>query len=319
MASGISLRPWEMLSLLGVTAAALGVVVVALDLQAGLIVLAIALAFGLAGLAWGVRVASRRLEAVEQGTERARKAAAAARQRSTRAVRLAEQGAQIAETNAFRFRTSLDTLPSDILRLERATERLAPSASTLPGLGDWAVTPATLLTMLDEVLALDHSVTVVECGSGSSTVFLALALRERGDGGRVVSLESDPDYAEETRQQLRAHGVETLASVVDAPLTDVVVGGESRWWFDTSGVPELSAIDVLFVDGPVGGSSHHARYPAFPVFSDRLAAGALVILDDTDRPHERAILTQWLSEEHAGRRLRRHRKNVRSTFLRVEA
>ena len=97
------------------------------------------------------------------------------------------------------------------------------------------------------------------------------------------------------------------------------MGDESRWWFDTSGVPELSDIDVLFVDGPVGGTSHRARYPAFPVFADRLAPGALVVLDDTDRPHEREIFRQWLSEEHSGRRLSRYRKNVRSTFFRVQA
>ena len=316
---GKSLRPWEVLTLLGVIAAALGVFVVLLDVQAGLSVLAIALALGLAGLAWSLRAIWHRLETVEQSVDRARKAAAGARQRSGRSVRMAQRSARIAEQNAFRFRTSLDTLPSDILRLERVTERLAPPPSDLPGLGDWALTPATLLTLLDEVFALDHPVTVVECGSGSSTVFLAWALRERGDGGRVVSLESDPDYAEETRQQLRVYGVDTVASVIDAPLTEVVVGDESRLWFDTSGVPELSDIDVLFVDGPVGGTSHHARYPAFPVFADRLAPGALVVLDDTDRPHERAIFRQWLSEEHSGRRLSRYRKNVRSTFLRVQA
>ena len=222
--------------------------------------------------------------------------------------------------DSLRVRTSLDTMPSDIVRLMRTADLLAPATPRLPGLGDWSVTPSTLLTMLDEVYQRRGPVTVLECGSGSSTLFFALALRDRGLGGQVVALESDPAFAEETRQRLRAHGVQDLASVVDAPLVDVAVPGEDRplRWFDLGGLTDdLPQIDLLFVDGPVGSSSVEARYPGYPMFADRLAPGALLVLDDTDRPDERAILQRWLEFGPPDRRPRQVGTNVRSTFLRL--
>lgn len=224
------------------------------------------------------------------------------------------------QTDHHRFRTSLDTLPSDVLRLQRFSDLLAPDATGLPGLGDWAVTTGTLLAMLDEVYSRPGPVTIVECGSGSSTLFLALALRDRGLGGRVVALESDAAFAEETREHLRRHGVDDLATVVDAPLADRDLPGRpTRPWFDISGLPDLASIDLLFVDGPVGGSTFEARYPAYPVLGNLLTPGALVVLDDTDRPHETAIIAQWLDLSVAGRTLSVERTNVRTTFFRVAA
>jgi predicted O-methyltransferase YrrM len=223
--------------------------------------------------------------------------------------------------DSLRVRTSLDTLPSDIVRLGRAVNLLAPHEQRLPGLGDWAVTPATLLTMLEEVYRRSGPVTVLECGSGSSTAFLALALRERGQGGRVVALESDSVFAEVTRERLRGFDIDDVATVVDAPLVDVVVPGreEPALWFDLAGLPpDLPPVDLLFVDGPVGGSSSQARHPAFPLLASRLAPGAMVVLDDTDRADEQAILRQWL-ESDTGGRLEPVGRNVRSTFLRVRA
>jgi predicted O-methyltransferase YrrM len=223
--------------------------------------------------------------------------------------------------DAYRTRSSLDSLPSDVVRLDRAVDALAPGARRLPGLGGWAVTTATLLTMLDEVHRRPGAVTVLECGSGTSTLFLALAIRERGLGGRVVALESDPVFAEQTRRELRAHDVGDHAVVVDAPLVDVVLPGEDepRLWFDLGGLPaDLGAVDLLLVDAPVGSTSVQARYPGYPMLRDRLAPGALVVLDDTDRPDEAAILDLWLALDPGTRRLERIGYNTRSTFLRVD-
>lgn len=224
-----------------------------------------------------------------------------------------------ARLDSHRFRTSLDTLPSDTLRLLRATDRLMPGTADFPGLGDWAITTTSLLAMLADVAARPGPVTVVECGSGTSTLFLGLALQQRGDGSRVVALESDADFAEETRGHLARAGVAGIATVVHAPLVErEITPGDTRLWFDTSALPEVGTIDLLFVDGPVGGTSHEARFPAYPFFADRLSDGATVVLDDTDRPDERSIVAQWTDGVHGGRRAVVHRRNVRSTLMRVE-
>jgi predicted O-methyltransferase YrrM len=321
-------RPDVLLALGGLVAVAAAVATAVSGSRAGLAVLSIALGLALAGLALGYRVLLRRVESARRAARIARRIERRTRQiarRQNRNVRHVKELQRVLRAqdqrsvrDAHRFRTSLDTLPSDTLRLARVVDKLAQDTIALPGLGDWAITPATLLTVIDDVYARPGPVTILECGSGSSTLFFALALSERGNGGRVVSLESSAAYAEETRRHLRRHGVQGIATVVDAPLVDQVLAtGEKRLWYDLAGLPELDKIDVLFVDGPLGATSRLARYPAYPAFRTRLSDGALIVLDDTDRPQEQEILERWRSEATDAAPLVVERTNVRSTFLRT--
>ncbi len=216
-----------------------------------------------------------------------------------------------------RTRRELDLIASDTVRLSRLAHRVAPGDDSLPGLGGWALTPATLLDLVDEVERRTGPVTILECGSGTSTLFLSLVLAHRGQGGRVVALEADAGFAEETRGHLRRYGVEGVGTVVDAPLVPHrLADGSTQPWFDLTGLPDLEPVDLLFVDGPVGDTSHQARYPAIQLVGDRLAPGACVVLDDTNRPDERAILDRWVAEGH-GAALTVEREHGRSTRLRV--
>jgi predicted O-methyltransferase YrrM len=188
----------------------------------------------------------------------------------------------------------------------------------LPALGGWAATARSVLAIVEEIQRAPGPVTVLDCGSGSSTVLDALLLKQRGAGGHVYALEADPAFAAETRGYLRAHGAEDFGTVVDAPVTEVVLpDGDRAPWYDVAALPDIGQVDVLFVDGPIGSIAHHARYPAFPLLADRLADGALVVLDDTNRPDEKEIVRRWVEEEHAGRRLTVLRTHGRATLLRV--
>ncbi len=215
-------------------------------------------------------------------------------------------------------RRHLDQLPSDTAYLQRLVAQTADPAAPLPALGGWAATARSILAIVDEIQRAPGPLTVLDCGSGSSTVLDALLLKQRGAGGHVYALEADPGFADETRAYLRAHGAEGYGVVDDAPLTAVTLpAGSTAPWYDLAHLPETSEIDVLFVDGPIGTIADQARYPAFPLLADRLADGALVVVDDTNRPDEKKIVRRWLEEEHAGRRLTRPRNHGRATLLRV--
>jgi predicted O-methyltransferase YrrM len=217
-----------------------------------------------------------------------------------------------------RTRKHLDQLPSDTAYLQRLLNEVADPTTPLPPLGGWAATARSVLAIADEIRLRPGPVTVLDCGSGASTVLAALLLRARGHGGHVYALESDLAFAEETRGRLRAHGVADLGTVVDAPLADVTLpdGGSARW-YDLSGLRDVGEIDVLFVDGPIGTVADQARYPAFPMLAGRLADGALVIVDDTNRPDEKAIVRRWLESEHDGRALTLEGVQGRATLLRA--
>jgi predicted O-methyltransferase YrrM len=163
----------------------------------------------------------------------------------------------------------------------------------LPPLHGWAAGPDLARYLYRQVV--EHQRTrVLECGSGSTTVILAYAMRSLGRG-HVHALEHDPQFAAATRRMLEDRGLEAWATVVDAPLREIGLDGTAWRWYDPEAVP-ATAIDLLLVDGPPGGTGPQARYPALPVLADRLSEHALVILDDTRRDDEHRIGERWAAE-----------------------
>lgn len=113
--------------------------------------------------------------------------------------------------------------------------------------------------------------------------------------GHVYSLEHSAEFAAATRTLLSAHGLQQWATVLDAPLREHVIGGESWQWYGTDSL-RGRAIDLLLVDGPPAETGRLARYPAGPLLFPQLAPGAAVLLDDADRDEEREIARRWRAE-----------------------
>jgi predicted O-methyltransferase YrrM len=151
-----------------------------------------------------------------------------------------------------------------------------------------AMRPAGLVMVCNEIVFGDRT-RIVECGSGVSTIVLARLLRARG-AGSVVALEHDGAWAARVGDLLRREGLHPFARVVHAPLE-----GDPPW-YSSAAVDELPGeVDLLIVDGPpafVAGEEHR-RAPALERFDARLVAGATVVLDDLDRPGERAVVAGW--------------------------
>lgn len=222
-------------------------------------------------------------------------------------------GREVGRANA-----NLQRLPATTIELSRKYRQLVHDDWFLPAAdGQWALTAGTLVWLLNQI-ASGGVMRILECGSGASTVWFAAAFEHLGQG-HVFALESDPAFAEQTRSDLARLGLGHRADVIDAPLRMSSVGGrEPSPWYDLSGLPDdATDIDLLFVDGPVGALAPEVRYPAFPILAARLAAGAIVVLDDTIRPDEANIVATWLVEQHAGRCLERIGATDRATALRV--
>ncbi len=140
--------------------------------------------------------------------------------------------------------------------------------------------------------------TVVECGSGRSTVVIARFLRELG-GGSVHSLEHDPAWAQLTRMRLAAEGLAAIATVIEAPLSAHPLAPPGCRWYAPWALRELpEGLDLLLVDGPPAGEEpiERSRYPALPALAGRFAPDATVILDDVGRAGERWVLERWEAE-----------------------
>jgi len=148
---------------------------------------------------------------------------------------------------------------------------------------------------------------VVELGSGTSTVLLARLLRQRWPAGgyRQVAVEHDATWADWVTDQLEREGLSEGTTVVLAPLVPHARAAQELAWYDDDilrhGLDEVlrgDLIDLLIVDGPPADTAEIvlSRYPALPVLSARLAAGATVVLDDVERPGEQEVLRRWEHE-----------------------
>lgn len=278
-------------------------------LSPGWAVLAVAATVAIIAAAAGsmavvVRAGARRL-AVAQGRELDRRLAAHGRTiERTLDQRLAEQSKASSRDLDRRFVRQERLLRADVgdvyTQLEALTalyRRLEPDRP-LPPLRRWALSPDLALHLVGSVLD-GGTRTILETGSGSSTVVFAMALEKVG-AGRVVALEHEARYAEATRTMLDERGLSAWAEVVDAPLTPVDVDGEEYLWYDLDGVDLPSDVELLLVDGPPEATGHHARYPALPLLRSTLATNASVVLDDGDRVGETEVAGRWAQLEGVG-------------------
>jgi predicted O-methyltransferase YrrM len=160
--------------------------------------------------------------------------------------------------------------------------RAAATALETPELWTgWALDPEGART-LDNVLREARPRTVVECGSGSSTVLLAEYAA--ATGARVVSLEHDPRWHARTLQLLDERGLAGHVDVRLAPLRPTPTGP----WYN-AGLPR--DVDLVLVDGPPERAGGRGAAP--DALRPHLADSAVLLVDDADRPGETAALAAW--------------------------
>jgi len=191
-------------------------------------------------------------------------------------------------------------LLTDFQALQQLLHRYRPEA-TLPQVAGWALSPRGLLTLTD-LIESANARTVVECGSGTSTLWIAYALRKLGRG-KVIAFDHLPEYAQRTQALIDEHDLAWFAEVRLAPLAQRATPRGSFLWYDIDPATFRHPIDVLLVDGPPQSTGRHARYPALPILTPFLAPGAVVLCDDTSRRDEQEMIDFWLGEDPQLQRL----------------
>ena len=167
----------------------------------------------------------------------------------------------------------------------------------MPFGGSWALTPDAAVVLAREI-ALNRPQTIVELGSGVSTVLIGRMLKQAG-AGKLFSLDHDAGWAAETRRHIEAGALQDHVVVLDAPLAKQTFGGQEFNWYQ---VPEqlrqAGSIDLVIVDGPPQAldPSGMPRYPALPAFLAQLSPKAMIYVDDAKRPQEQAMIARWLQE-----------------------
>src|SRR5262249_24327486 len=116
--------------------------------------------------------------------------------------------------------------------------------------------------------------------------------------GKLISLEDVAVFAEITSRVIQLHELSAIVQVCHAPLREVKLESATWNWYDVAclkGIEEHT-VDLVIVDGPAGDLGDLARYPALPVLQQWIRPGALILIDDADRPDEKQMVDRWQSE-----------------------
>ncbi len=145
----------------------------------------------------------------------------------------------------------------------------------------WSGDPAYLKAVCDA--AAKAQMPILECGSGITTILLAIYAGSRGI--KVVSLEHHQSWQEKVSKSLRRFGLP--GTVLHARLISY---GDFDWYE----VPEelTSGFGLVVCDGPPA-STRGGRVGLLPVCKDRLDDSCVVLLDDAERAEEQAVLSTW--------------------------
>ncbi len=163
--------------------------------------------------------------------------------------------------------------------------RVGLENDALPHLGSWKADTFLLHRMVD-IIEASAPATVVELGSGATSLVIAKALAQHG-GGMLHSYDQHAPFVEAMEGWLAEHQLD--AAFHHAPLGQRDV----RWpglWYNLTAVP--GSIDLLVIDGPPWAVHPFARGMAERLFP-LIAPGGMVLLDDAARPGERYVARRW--------------------------
>lgn len=132
---------------------------------------------------------------------------------------------------------------------------------------------------------------ILECGSGLSTLLLGLEAGRKGR--RVWTLEHHPEWAGRMERELRDETIDAV-TLCRAPLR--TFGAYA--WYDAPNDRMPRDFSLVICDGPPGDTPG-GRYGMLPQVRDLLAPGCVILLDDYERPDEQTAAAKWVAETGA--------------------
>ncbi len=151
----------------------------------------------------------------------------------------------------------------------------------------WAAPPDYVRKMSSLAATSTHS--ILECGSGLTTLVLGLVTRNTDQS--VWALEHHPQWHDRVRTLLNDLELDHI-HLCSTPL----ISYDQFDWYDAPLDEMPEDFGLVICDGPPG-TTRGGRYGMMPVMRARLASGATILMDDIGRSNEQEVVRQWRSME----------------------
>lgn len=202
-------------------------------------------------------------------------------------------------------------LMQDILSLE-LIKRIYELGTFIP-ITEKTLRPFCLAFMLNEI-TINKRVSILEFGSGLSTILVGRLLKSENIKGKIVSVEHDEKWVEYLNEIIRKEQMDDVINIIHAPLEQKTKkGGYEFNWYDTKMIDAKTKdtfFDMLIIDGPPAFQEDKilSRYPALPYISERLNNNHVIFIDDVHRKGE--TLTKNYYEEEYNMKFRVYGKTL---------
>jgi len=161
----------------------------------------------------------------------------------------------------------------------------------------FALRPLGIALILNEIM-INNRQSILEFGSGISTILIARLLKRNQLSTQVVSVEHDVNWCRLIQAQLKSEEAPNSVQIIHAPLLPCDISWDNKLeWFNQQILKDylIDDFDMIIIDGPPACNENlqFSRYPALPFIWDKLKPEFVVILDDANRYGERKIIAQW--------------------------
>jgi hypothetical protein len=144
-----------------------------------------------------------------------------------------------------------------------------------------------------KLLHQDLPTTIVECGSGLSTIVFSKYIEVRNDSAvkpcKLISLEQDLDWVNQITTRLKILNLDRQVRILHAPVSEQCSYSISDEELGRALNGDL--VDWIFIDGPSGPDG--CRRGTLPMLERFARPGARWLLDDAFRDGELEFLHDW--------------------------
>jgi precorrin-6B methylase 2 len=181
-------------------------------------------------------------------------------------------------------------MQADILSYAQITAALV-SKKYIP-ITEYSLRPYTIAHILNDII-INKRKTIIEFGSGSSTVFIASLIEKNNLNAKLYSVDHDKNWLDLLRKNYLSDN--DSVHFIHAALTKTKNGIlPEQNWYDEQIIynifNDIEKADLIIIDGPPGDVNDYARYPAVNFINNFLKEEGAIIVDDISRDFEKRIV-----------------------------